>query len=174
MLLGSILLVPQIVELATREGHWKSKFALSELELFRNANETMMIINDQLVSLLFVVGCYYAHRVNQGYFQKVQNSEGIQNYSVHVVFPELDEIKERSFTKTEGVISYHTDKNQSKIAFSLLTMRDIFNHFSSNFGPIHRIYGAHEYAQIHEEMEKYVECSKDEYLQQIKAEDLYF
>ena len=53
------------------------------------------MINDLAITLVFIIGFLVSHQAVSQYQSKVAKKEGIENYSVHVVFPQLDQIKEK-------------------------------------------------------------------------------
>lgn len=53
------------------------------------------MINDLLITLIFIIGFFLSHQSVSQYQSKVAKKEGIENYSIHVIFPQLDQIKDK-------------------------------------------------------------------------------
>jgi hypothetical protein len=122
------------------------------------------MINDCAMTAIFILGFFVSHYSVCKYQSKAAKKEGIENYTIHVIFPKLEQIQEKKIEEVSqnGLISTFSTGDHTKMMFSRLTMKQVHSHFSENFGPIHRIYFGHDFHELHSDTNEYIQLSRQE------------
>jgi hypothetical protein len=74
----------------------------------------------------------------------------------------MEQIKEKKIEEVSqnGLISSFSSGDHIKMMFSRLTMKQVHQHFSENFGPIHRIYFGHDFHELFQDTNSYIQLSR--------------
>lgn len=124
--------------------------------------------NEFLICAVFVIALFVTYlQVKSYFFNDTSAHETVEAHSIMVTLPRIDQLT-KDKTKLNAMNMTHAQMAEQIL--SQITMRDIHQHFSSNFGDIHRIYFGRDFNELHQDSVQMVKHIRSEFNQSLNAQ----
>lgn len=106
-------------------------------------------INEFVICAVFVIAMFVTYmQVKNYFFNETGAHETVEAHSIMVTLPQVHQLTQ---DKTKLNAMNLTHANLAEQTLHQMTMRDIHQHFSANFGPIHRIYFGRDFNELYQD-----------------------